>query len=48
MSNSACTTDRLVVCGIRCGFEDPSHPPNKSRTTTRARPEVESVVEWLE
>ncbi|NDZ18906.1 nitroreductase [Variovorax sp. WS11] len=37
--------ERLVVCGISFGFEDPSHSANSFRTT---RAPVESVVKWLD
>jgi nitroreductase len=36
--------DRLVLCGISFGFEDPAHPANQFRTT---RAPLESVVQWL-
>lgn len=37
--------DRLVVCGISFGFENPAHPANQFRTT---RAPVENVVQWLD
>jgi len=35
--------DRLVVCGISFGFENPAHPANQFRTT---RAPLETVVQW--
>ena len=35
--------DRLVVCGISFGYEDPAHPANRFRTR---RAPVEDAVEW--
>jgi len=37
--------DRLVVCGISFGYEDPRHPANRFRTS---RAPLEDVVEWAE
>jgi nitroreductase len=37
--------DRMVVCGISFGFEDPAHPANAFRTS---RAPVAQVAHWLE
>ena len=37
--------DRLVVCGISFGHEDPQHPANRFRTTRAA---LDEVVHWVE
>ena len=37
--------DRQVVCGIAFGYEDPSHPANRFRTT---RAPLEQVCRWVE
>jgi nitroreductase len=37
--------DRQVVCGIAFGYEDPSHPANRFRTTRAA---VEQVCRWVD
>ena len=37
--------DRLVVCGISFGHEDPAHPANRFRTT---RAPLEQAVHWVE
>jgi nitroreductase len=37
--------DRLVVCGISFGYEDPGHPANGFRTT---RADLQEAVTWLE
>lgn len=36
--------DRLVVCGISFGYEDPQHPANGFRTPRAA---LDEVVQWL-
>ena len=36
--------DRLVVCGLSFGYEDPAHPANGFRT---ARAPLEEVVRWV-
>ena len=35
--------DRLVLCGISFGYEDPDHPANGFRT---ARAEVADIIDW--
>ena len=37
--------DRLVVCGISFGYEDPQHPANGFRTS---RAEIAQVVNWID
>ena len=37
--------DRLVVCGMSFGYEDPDHPVNKFRTS---RAPVDGVVTWVD
>jgi len=37
--------DRRVVCGISFGFEDPSHPANRFRTTRAA---IDETVTWAD
>lgn len=37
--------ERLVVCGISFGFEDPQHPANGFRTTRAA---LDEVVQWVD
>jgi len=37
--------DRLVVCGISFGYEDPSHPANQFRTS---RATLEEAVTWVD
>lgn len=37
--------DRLVVCGISFGYEDPDHPANRSQTS---RASVPRVVDWVD
>jgi nitroreductase len=38
-------TDRLVVCGISFGREDPQHPANRFRTS---RAPLDQVVRWVD
>ncbi len=37
--------DRLVVCGIAFGYEDPEHPANRFRTS---RAPVEQAATWID
>ncbi|MES2631320.1 MAG: nitroreductase [Pseudomonadota bacterium] len=37
--------ERLVVCGVSFGFEDPAHPANQFRTT---RATLDAVVQWCD
>jgi len=40
----AVPTDRLVVCGISFGYEDPAHPANSFRTS---RADLAETVTWI-
>lgn len=37
--------DRQVVCGIAFGYEDPSHPANRFRTS---RAPLAQVCQWVD
>jgi nitroreductase len=37
--------DRLIVCGISFGYEDPDHPANRFQTS---RADISQVVNWVD
>jgi nitroreductase len=37
--------DRLIVCGISFGYEDPDHPANRFQTS---RADISQVANWVD